>query len=74
MYHLIVFNNPNSNSVSFAKGIGIDTFIINKRKYPLNNEYDRVLKELVSLNQAYTQTKNRIEGKNEPKYDSPLPK
>ena len=42
---LLVSNNPNSNSVSFAKGIGIDTFIINKRKYPLNNEYDRVLKE-----------------------------
>ena len=42
---LLVSNNPNSNSINFAKEAGIDTFIINKRRYPINDEYDKALKE-----------------------------
>ena len=42
---LLVSNNPNSNSINFAKEAGIDTLIINKRRYPINDEYKIILKE-----------------------------
>ena len=41
---LLVSNNPFCNSVNFAKGNNIESFVINKKRFPENDEYNRVLK------------------------------
>ena len=42
---LLVSNNPQSNSVSFAKENNIDSFIINIKRFPNKDEYNKILKD-----------------------------
>ena len=48
---LLVSNNPNSGSVSFAKNNSINTFIVNKKTHPNKSAYIKSLKDqLLSCN------------------------
>ena len=48
---LLVSNNPNSGSVSFAKNNSIDTFIVNQKTHPNRTAYIKSLKDrLLSCN------------------------
>ena len=42
---LLISNNPQSNSVSFAKENNIDSFIINIKRFPNKDEYNKILKD-----------------------------
>jgi len=48
---LLVSNNPDCNAIKFAKDRGIDTFIINSKRYPSKKKYNTALKnKLIDYN------------------------
>ena len=48
---LLVSNNPDSNAILYAKEQKIDTFIINQKRYPDEQEYIKALTNKISQHQ-----------------------
>jgi formyltetrahydrofolate-dependent phosphoribosylglycinamide formyltransferase len=42
---LLVSNNPKCKAIEFAESNGIETFVINKNRYPDSSEYEKIILE-----------------------------